>query len=218
MTQKLMLRCLLVVVGLLLTVCRCVSAQESAIVDVPEVIQAGEVLNFTIRLDKAPNFDGGVVQFSVVGPDTQIGTSTSPLIAGQKECHAAIQIPAAATGGQWHLRINGFFTGPNSFHLNPQIRRSKLKPRKIWSSQAALKCGLTPRKFNYSEPLRLDFNFKCKSSKPRSRRTNLLQQALSQPSSAQTLGVLLRLSMLRSLRFTIWRALRNSPSRNKFSS
>jgi hypothetical protein len=109
MTHKLMLRGLLIVIGLLLTVCKCTSAQEAAIVDAPEVIKAGEVLNFTIRLDKAPNFDGGVVQFSVVGPDTEIGTSSSPFVAGQRDCHVGFRIPAAATGGKWHLRINGFF-------------------------------------------------------------------------------------------------------------
>src|SRR6202041_1066436 len=65
MTQKLMLRSALSVIGLLLAVCWCTSAQESATIAVPEVIKAGEVLNFTIWLDKAPSFDDGNIQFTV---------------------------------------------------------------------------------------------------------------------------------------------------------
>jgi hypothetical protein len=111
------LRLALSVIGSVLIACSPAPAQESATVTVPELIKAGELLRFTIKLDKAPNFDGGTVQFTLVGPDISIQTSTTPLSAGQSECSANIQIPAAATGGKWHLRIDGFYTGTKRIPL-----------------------------------------------------------------------------------------------------
>jgi hypothetical protein len=71
-------------------------------------------------LDKAPNFGGGVIEFTIGGPDTSIQTSTAPLSAGQSECPANIQIPAAAAGGKWYLRINGFYTGTKRIPLKSE--------------------------------------------------------------------------------------------------
>ena len=120
MNRNKRLRLALSVVGSVLIVCSAAPAQESAAVTVPELIKAGELLRFTIKLDKAPNFDGGVIQFTVGGPDTSIQTSTAPLSAGQSECPANIQIPAAAAGGKWHLRIDGFYTGTKRIPLKSE--------------------------------------------------------------------------------------------------
>ena len=123
------LRSALTVIGLVLVCCSVAPAQESATVDVPEIIEAGETLNFTIKLDKAPNFDGGVIQFSILGPDVQISTSTAAFTAGQKDCHAGIQIPPAAAGGKWHLRIYGFFTGIKTLPLKSEDTTFEVKAK-----------------------------------------------------------------------------------------
>jgi hypothetical protein len=86
-------------------------AQNSAVVDVPNVIKAGETLTFTIRLDRAPSIDGGEVSFTLAGPDVDISTSCGPLKAGQTECKETFTIPASATGGSWHIHLNSFYTG-----------------------------------------------------------------------------------------------------------
>src|SRR5579862_5666803 len=96
MNKHLRLRATLTLIGFLLMICFPAPAQESAIVGVPDVIKAGEMLSFTIKLDKAPSFDGGIVQFTVIGPDVAISASTVVLKAGQTDCPASIRIPAAA--------------------------------------------------------------------------------------------------------------------------
>jgi hypothetical protein len=96
--------------------CPRASAQTAASVEVPNVIAAGETLKFTITLDVAPNFNGGVVQYLVSGPDGNIATAV-PVEKGSRICSGEFTIPEAATGGTWHFRITGFFTGTRSAPL-----------------------------------------------------------------------------------------------------
>jgi hypothetical protein len=102
--------------ALCLVFCSAAEAQESATVDVPDVIKAGEVLRFTITLDRAPNFDGGSVMFMVVGPNSSVQTSAG-VVSGQLRASGAIQIPASATGGKWTIHIMSFFDGSRGFPL-----------------------------------------------------------------------------------------------------
>lgn len=89
----------LTVFSLVLAICSATAAQESATTELPQYIRAGEDLKFTVRLDKAPNFEGGVVQFGVYGPNgANISTSTGPFAPGQTQCSASIHIPAAYRG------------------------------------------------------------------------------------------------------------------------
>jgi hypothetical protein len=98
-------------VGIVVAAASAAVAQESAIVAVPAVIKAGEELSFTITLDKAPSVDGGHVELTLTGPDVAFSFSSDAVKAGQTECSASLQIPAAATGGTWRVHINGFYTG-----------------------------------------------------------------------------------------------------------
>jgi hypothetical protein len=95
----------------LLAICSVTAAQETATSEVPPFVSPGEFLNFTIRLDKAPNFDGGSIQFNVVGPNGTNIQRGVPVASGQTQCPAGIRIPEAAPPGQWHLHIISFFTG-----------------------------------------------------------------------------------------------------------
>jgi hypothetical protein len=74
-----------------------VCAQESATVDVPNVVKAGELLRFTISLNRAPNFDGGSVMFMISGPGVGIQTSAA-VISGQTQTAVVIRIPESARG------------------------------------------------------------------------------------------------------------------------
>lgn len=52
-----------------------VSAQSAANAEVSDVVVAGESLKFTVNLDVAPNFNGGAIQWSLIGPDISISGS-----------------------------------------------------------------------------------------------------------------------------------------------
>jgi len=90
---------------------------ESTIIGVPEFIKAGEDLQFTIKLDRAPTFSGGVVQFYIAANATTISTSTLPISAGQKDIPVTFHIPATARGGKGTIHIYGFWTGLESLPI-----------------------------------------------------------------------------------------------------
>lgn len=81
--------------------------------DVP--VKAGEMFAFTVKVDKAPNFNGGNLIFVISGPSgggPSYGVRSSiGLIPGQKEYNAKILIPADARGGTWTLTISGISSG-----------------------------------------------------------------------------------------------------------
>jgi hypothetical protein len=122
------------------------STQESAIIGVPEFIKAGEDLRFTIKLDKAPSFDGGVIQFSLTVGGT-VSTTTPPISAGQKDVPVIFHIPATTKGGKCTIHILGFWTGldtvpikapdiyfevvPNSNLILPTAAEIQINPSQI---------------------------------------------------------------------------------------
>jgi len=107
---------LLTLAASVLLFCPSATAQESATVDAPLAVKAGEHIKFTVNLNPAPSFEGGSVSFTIVGPDWNVQTSIG-CVSGQAECQAAIQIPATASGGTYHIHINGFDTGTKSIPL-----------------------------------------------------------------------------------------------------
>ena len=93
--------------------------------DVP--VKAGEMFAFTVKVDKAPNFNGGNLIFVISGPSgggSSYGVQSSiGLIPGQKEYNAKILIPADARGGTWTLTISGISAGTETHAF------SGIKPR-----------------------------------------------------------------------------------------
>jgi hypothetical protein len=67
-------------------------------------VRAGEDFEFTLKLDKAPNFDGGglTVTFSPTsGRGSAVAGSSTK--SGETVYHLKVQIPVAAPGGIWKL-------------------------------------------------------------------------------------------------------------------
>jgi hypothetical protein len=132
----------LIVVALI--ICSAVGGQESATVSLPNIIKAGEFLTFTVKLDRAPSFDGGFVQFTLIAPDTTISTSTETVRAGQTNCLARIQIPPDASGGEWRLHINGFFAGTKVFPLKSEDTRFQVIPNEHLVFPSSAEVRITP--------------------------------------------------------------------------
>ncbi len=78
--------------------------------DVP--VKAGDIFNFTFKLDSAPNFPGFGVVYVISGPGGIPSIQTSAAcIPGEQECQGRIQIPFAAPGGTWTLSATGVSDG-----------------------------------------------------------------------------------------------------------
>jgi hypothetical protein len=92
-------------------------AQSSADVDIPDVIAAGEDLKFTVTLDVAPNFNGGVIRYYISGPDGEIATSVA-IENGSRTASGSINIPEAASSGTWYFGVIDFWTGVKSMPMN----------------------------------------------------------------------------------------------------
>jgi hypothetical protein len=73
--------------------------QESATLSVPDIVKAGEVLNFEIRLDKAPNHDAWVA-YNLTWPGGVLSTGAA-CKSGETVCHGAVTVPLDAPSGTW---------------------------------------------------------------------------------------------------------------------
>lgn len=84
--------------------------QVSAVVHGPQVVKAGEDVEFVLTLDKAINFEGANVQVLIVGPDASFsyGIGVQP---GVKVYHFRFRVPPAATGGTWAVDKLTFNSG-----------------------------------------------------------------------------------------------------------
>lgn len=87
------------------------AAQESVALSGDELVKAGEEFNFTITLDRAPNFSGGAVEVDFTDPDNRASGIGIVVKSGQSAAHATFHIPASAVGGKWHVKATGFFDG-----------------------------------------------------------------------------------------------------------
>lgn len=94
-----------------------VIAQESATVQAPEIVKAGEKVSLDISVDTAPNFDGGGVLVWVSGPGMFNTQSSCPLPNGQRVCHYSFTIPADATSGTYEVSRLAFSSGARMFDL-----------------------------------------------------------------------------------------------------
>ena len=93
-------------------------AQESASVDVPITAKAGELVEITITLDRAPNFDGGCVQVWVSGQGGyEMQSSTAEIRAGVKSAPYSFKLPLDAVGGTWFIQKLAFYSGSKQIQL-----------------------------------------------------------------------------------------------------
>lgn len=88
-------------------------AQSSASISVPEFVKAGEAVQVSGTLDRAPNFTGGSVQWSISGPDGFTVQSSVELAANQSSFSFSYTIPAAAKQGMWSVSSLVFYDGVN---------------------------------------------------------------------------------------------------------
>jgi hypothetical protein len=91
------------------------AGQESATLSVSEIVKAGEKVNFEIRLDKAPNFDGAVM-YVVTSPGGTVQSGVEAK-AGQTVCHGALAIPVDASTGTWAFSRLWFSYGTRAVQL-----------------------------------------------------------------------------------------------------
>jgi|ERR1039458_5746652 hypothetical protein len=77
---------------------------QATVTHVSADIKAGEGFEFTVKLDPAPNFAGGGVGFTIVGPShgERIGTGCEEL-QPRGLYHCRVRIPVTASGGIWRL-------------------------------------------------------------------------------------------------------------------
>ncbi len=100
--------------------CHPLAAQESATVDVPVEVKAGEDVKLTVKLTPAPSFDGGCVNVLLAGPKFSIGQCI-PCASGQADCQGTVRLPADAPGGTYQIQINTFFTGSKYLPLQAHM-------------------------------------------------------------------------------------------------
>lgn len=75
-------------------------------------LTAGDSLRFTMTLDKAPNFSGGLVQYSVSGPEHVKAVNNCTPVAGlPREYDCEFPIPAVGPPGNWKIKSVYFLVG-----------------------------------------------------------------------------------------------------------
>jgi hypothetical protein len=89
--------------------------------DVP--VRAGEDFNFTFKLDKAPTFSEGAIEYLISGPGGKptYGVGVS-LVIGEQECKARFHIPFAAPGGTWTIRATQVSDGVTTYPVKSSQR------------------------------------------------------------------------------------------------
>jgi len=91
------------------------SLQDSVSVNVVKagdaLVKAGEEVSFTATLDKALSFNGGGLQYTIVGPGGAGINSGVALSPGQLKCTVTYRVPASAPGGTWTATFTGIFDG-----------------------------------------------------------------------------------------------------------
>jgi hypothetical protein len=92
-------------------------AQQSASIDGPPFVKAGEQMTLTFHLDRAPNFEGSALEASIVPENGGGGFSQGEILSpGQTDCKAVFPLPRSAVGGTWVVSVS-FFTGSQTLPL-----------------------------------------------------------------------------------------------------
>jgi hypothetical protein len=89
-----------------------VTAENVQLIVERDEIKAGDVFEFTVTLDRAPNFSGGLVQYDVAGPQhvKAVGNCT-PTLGKPREYKCELRVPAVGPAGVWKIRSVYFSVG-----------------------------------------------------------------------------------------------------------
>jgi hypothetical protein len=106
-----------VLTPVLLTLCgACLAVgQESATLSVPDIVKAGETVNFEIRLDRAPNYDGAILYYI---SSARVNIQSGVLVkAGETVCRGTLAVPVDAPSGAWAFSRLTFSYGSREVEL-----------------------------------------------------------------------------------------------------
>jgi hypothetical protein len=104
------------VAGVILLACSIAPAQESATLSGGAIVKAGESVAFTVRLNQAPNFDGGQVMYTISGPGWSIQSSVATK-QGETVYQFSVPIPVDASGGTYSVSKLSFYAGTRTTDL-----------------------------------------------------------------------------------------------------
>ncbi len=103
---------------LLVTACSVALAQQSATVEAPEVVQAGEIVDLGFSLDPAPNFEGSQITFFIKGPGSFDMSTGCPVPRGERGCHVTFRMPEDVPSGTAIVTRVALFTGSRQIDLS----------------------------------------------------------------------------------------------------
>ena len=124
-------------------------------------VRAGEDASLDVVLDKAPNFEGGEIQVSVVGPQNSNATLTAKVKThpGTRVYHVSVPVPASAPGGTWTVAKVIFLTGTQEIPLssNNQPIQVLANPNIVLPTSAQVTVTLSQAQLPRSEATQLQF-------------------------------------------------------------
>jgi hypothetical protein len=126
------------------------------------MVKAGENFEFTISLDKTPNFSGGDVGFTIAAPKPEVlAIQTSCGVkdpAPTRVFHCSIRIPETASGGTWTLGTLFFIEGGKRIDLNfePLPFQVIPNPNLVFPTSAEITVNLSQAQLLRREAVRLE--------------------------------------------------------------
>ena len=93
-------------------------AQESAAINVPDTVRAGETVTFQITLDAAPNFEGASVMYWVGCSSGFSIQSGAEVTKGSNSTIFSIRLPADVSSGTCRVDQLKFYSGSRTYDLH----------------------------------------------------------------------------------------------------
>lgn len=144
------LRSALICVFLLVSVTHCtgqvtesveVTAESVQLIVETAEVKAGDPFEFTIKLDRAPNFSGGSVQYVVTGPEhVRAVNNCNPISEYRLTYNCKFLVPAVGPAGKWRIKSAYFAIGNKKIKLidKPTDFRVLPNPEVILPTKAEL--------------------------------------------------------------------------------
>jgi hypothetical protein len=94
-----------------------VTASNVEIVIAGSEVKAGDLFSFTLKLDKAPNFSGGQVQYVIVGPHSKYVGDCTAFSDYRLSYNCEFRVPAIGPPGKWRIKSAYFIIGNKKIKL-----------------------------------------------------------------------------------------------------